>query len=180
MLRCDANRSDPRETDDAKKEDKLRKKAERDAMLADEEASTPGRTKAKNNKTATKKSKGLDLAQLDAASDAGLSALNASGIDNALDALTVTGGSADKIDRHPERRFKAAYAKFEERRLKEMEDDGTGAHLRLAQRKDKLRKEFEKSPENPFNQLSARYDASKDNISELRSQEKAKVESRLG
>ncbi len=88
--------------------------------------------------------------------------------------LSVAGGSSDnKIDRHPERRFKAAYAKFEERRLKEMEDDGTGAHLRLNQRKEKLRKEFEKSPENPFNQLSAIYNASRDEISDLRTLEKA-------
>ena len=76
--------------------------------------------------------------------------------------------------------FKAAYAKFEDRRLQEMEDDGTGAHLRLNQRKEKLRKEFEKSPENPFNQLSVSYDASKDDISGLRAQDKAKIEARLG
>ncbi len=60
-----------------------------------------------------------------------------------------------------------------------MEDDGTGAHLRLNQRKEKLRKEFEKSPENPFNQLSAQYNASKDLISDMRAQEKAQIETRL-
>ncbi|KAH8879703.1 DUF1014-domain-containing protein [Thozetella sp. PMI_491] len=167
-----------KEAEASKKAELARKKAERDAQMADEESSMPARAKAKNTKTAPKKTKGLDLSQLD---DAPLSSLNASGIDNALDALSVTeGGSSDsKIDRHPERRFKAAYAKFEDRRLKEMEDDGTGAHLRLAQRKDKIRKEFEKSPENPFNQLSAQYNASKDHISEMRAQEKAKIETRL-
>ena len=75
--------------------------------------------------------------------------------------------------------FKAAYAAFEERRLKEMESDGSGAGLRLNQKKEKIKKEFDKSPENPFNQVTARYDASKDELAQIRDQEKAKIESRL-
>lgn len=170
-----------REAEAAKKAEQARKKAERDAMLAEEEASTPGRSQPKNSKTAVKKSRGLDLSQLDAgSSDGPLAALNASGIDNALDALSLTHSSGDpKIDRHPERRFKAAHAAFEERRLKEMETDGTGAGLRLNQKKDKIRKEFEKSPENPFNQVSARYDASKEDLARIKHQEKSKIEGRL-
>jgi hypothetical protein len=147
--------------------------------LADEEASTPGRPQPKNSKAAVKKTRGLDLSQLDNDSDP-LSALNASGIDNALDALSLTGPSDNKIDRHPERRFKAAYAAFEERRLKEMEDDGSGQGLRLNQKKEKIKKEFEKSPENPFNQITARYDATKDEMADIKQKEKGKIESRLG
>lgn len=98
-----------------------------------------------------------------------------------MDALSLTASSGDaKIDKHPERRFKAAYAQFEERRLGEMQADGTGDGLRLNQKKEKIKKEFERSPENPFNQVSARYDASKDELAEIREQEKSKIETRLG
>lgn len=172
-----------READAAKKAELARKKAERDALLQEEERNTPGRSAPKNTKTAVKKStRGLDLSQLDApASDGPLATLNASGIDNALDALSLTASSSDaKIDRHPERRFKAAYSAYEERRLGEMEADGSGQGLRLNQRKDKIRKEFEKSPENPFNQVTARYDASREELSQIRDQERSKIEARLG
>jgi hypothetical protein len=142
----------------------------------------PSRAAPKNAKTAPKKTRGLDLSQLD--DDSGskkLPGLVATNIDDALDALGLAEPSAgvDKIDRHPERRRKAAYAAFEERRLKEMDSDGTGAGLRLNQRKERIRKEFEKSPENPMNQVSVAYDATKDEIAQLRHAEKSKVEGRL-
>lgn len=167
-----------REAEAAKKAELAKKKAEREAMLAEEEKNTPGRSAPKNAKAAAKKTRGLDLSQLDGDSS-GLPALSASGIDNALDALSLTGQADTKVDRHPERRFKAAYAQFEERRLVEMESDGTGAGLRLNQKKEKIKKEFERSPENPFNQLNARYDASKDELAQLREQERTKIETRL-
>jgi hypothetical protein len=167
-----------READAAKKEEQARKKAEKAALEAEDDKNTPNRGGPKNSKTATKKTgRGtLDLSQLDAA----MPTLNASGIDNALDALGVASNSQDKIDKHPERRFKAAYAAFEERRLTEMENDGSGAGLRLNQKKDKIRKEFEKSPENPFNQVTAQYNATRDELTDLRQKEKGKIEARLG
>lgn len=169
-----------REAEAAKKAEAARKKAEREAMLAEEEKNTPGRAVPKNSKTAVKKTRGLDLSQLDGDGSGSLGALNASGIDNALDALSLTGGdNSDKIDRHPERRFKAAYTAFETRRLAEMDADGSGAGLRLNQRKERIKKEFEKSPENPFNQVSARFDATKEELAEIKAQEKAKIEARL-
>ncbi|KJR82240.1 uncharacterized protein SPSK_03462 [Sporothrix schenckii 1099-18] len=178
------------EAEAAKKAELARKKAERDTMLAEEEKNTPGRAAPKNAKSATKKttaapSRGLDLSQLgDAApADKKLTAVSATGIDNALDALSLDSagaGGAGPIDRHPERRFKAAFAAFEERRLAEMDADGSSKGLRLNQRKDKIRKEFEKSPENPFNQVTARYDANKAEIAQIKDQEKAKIEKRLG
>ncbi|KAI0132520.1 hypothetical protein BJ170DRAFT_592474 [Xylariales sp. AK1849] len=165
-----------KEAEAAKKAEAAQKKAERDAALAEEEKDAPSKA-PKSAKTATKKTgRGtLDLSQLDDS----LPSLNASGIDNALDALGAVGSSQDKIDKHPERRFKAAYAAFEERRLKEMEDDGSGTGLRLNQKKDKIRKEFEKSPENPFNQVNAQYNASREEMADIRHKEKAKVEGRL-
>lgn len=170
-----------REAEAAKKAEQARKKAERDALLEAEEKSNPGRSAPKNAKTAVKKTRGLDLSQLD--DDGGSKkapGIVATNIDDALDALGLDEGpSGTKIDRHPERRRKAAYAAFEERRLKEMELDGSGAGLRLNQRKEKIKKEFEKSPENPMNQVSVAYDATKEEIARLVEQEKRKTEGRL-
>jgi hypothetical protein len=61
-----------------------------------------------------------------------------------------------------------------------MDEDGSGQGLRQNQKKEKIRKEFEKSEENPFNQVSARYDASKEEIAELKAAERKKIEDRLG
>lgn len=128
-----------------------------------------------------KKTRGLDLSQLDSAPSSSTSAdpaLNATGIDNALDALSLTSANpSEKIDRHPERRFKAAYAAYEARRLPELETEQKG--LRRQQRIDLIRKEFEKSPENPFNQASARFDSTREELREIREKEKEKIEARL-
>lgn len=170
-----------RDAEEAKRADAARKKAEKDALRAQEEAELPSRGEPKNKKAPAKKARGLDLDQLDDAGDGSATALNATGIDNALDALSLTAGGDDsKVDRHPERRFPAAYAKYEERRLEEMKKDGSGVGLRLEQRKNRIRKEFEKHPDNPFNQVTAAYNASRGDISDLKSAEKAKIEKRLG
>ena len=84
------------------------------------------------------------------------------------------------MDKHPERRFAAAFSKYEERRLEEMKQDGSGVGLRLDQRKQRIRKEFDKSPDNPFNQVSAAYNATGEDLSAIRAQEKEKIEQRLG
>lgn len=143
--------------------------------MKEEEDSLP--TKGGKGKSApAKKSKGLDLSGLDLPSSKKELALNATGIDNAIDALSLTTDSKDKIDRHPERRFKAAYTAFEERRLEEMKDE---KGLRRQQKIDQIRKEFEKHPDNPFNQVAASYNMSKEEINELRASEKAKKEGLL-
>ena len=58
-----------RENEAAKKAELAQKKAEREALLAEEERNTPGRAAPKNSKTAAKKTaapaRGLDLSQLD-------------------------------------------------------------------------------------------------------------------
>ncbi|BAE56134.1 DUF1014 domain protein [Aspergillus flavus] len=166
-----------KEAEEAKKADAARKKAERDALLAAEEASQPSKPKGKSNQP-VKKSRGLDLSQLDdqPASRKG-AALNASGIDNALDALSLTGKESSKIDRHPERRFKAAYAAYEARRMPEVEQENPG--LRRQQRIELIKKEFDKSEENPFNQAHVSFDASKDEIAAVRDAERKKTEARL-
>lgn len=151
-----------------------RKKAEKAALLAEEEANQPSKPKGANAKTAQKKTRGIDSAftSLDAPS-----ALNATGIDNALDALSLTGSNNDKVERHPERRFKAAYAQYEERRLEEMKDE---KGLRRQQKVDLIRKEFEKHPDNPFNQVSASYNATKDDLASIKESERTKKEKNLG
>jgi hypothetical protein len=138
-----------------KKAEADRKKAEKAALLAEEDASLPSK-KTGNAKTAQKKSSSL-------------SSLSATGIDNALDALSLTAGSSDKIDRHPERRFKAAYTQFEERRLEEMKDE---KGLRRQQKIEQIRKEFEKHPDNPFNQANATYNSTREDLQEIRESEK--------
>lgn len=145
--------------------------------MKEEEASLPSKT-PKGSKAPVKKARGLDLSGLDdpSLSKTALSALNATGIDNALDALDISSGQQEKIDRHPERRFKAAYNAYEERRLEEMKDE---KGLRRQQRIDQIRKEFEKHPDNPFNQVAANYNMSKEEIKELKVSEREKKEGLL-
>lgn len=61
--------------------------------------------------------------------------------------------------------------------MPEVEEENKG--LRKQQRVDLIRKEFERSPENPFNQANARFDSTRDEIKELKEKEKEKVEARL-
>lgn len=80
------------------------------------------------------------------------------------------------MDRHPERRFKAAYAAYEERRLDEMKDE---KGLRRQQKVDQIRKEFEKHPDNPFNQVTGSYNMTREELAAVRESEKSKKEKRL-
>ncbi|KAF9945529.1 hypothetical protein BGZ65_010635, partial [Modicella reniformis] len=90
---------------------------------------------------------------------------SASNIDDALDLLSIAGsssggsgkgkavittGKGKDVDRHPERRFKAAFAAYLERELPTLKKEHPG--LRQNQMHDMLYKQFQKSPENPFNQ----------------------------
>ena len=76
--------------------------------------------------------------------------VQARSIDEAIDVL---GGGSTPIDRHPERRMKAAYTAFEERELPRLKAENP--NLRLSQLKQLLRKEWMKSPENPMIQQLA-------------------------
>jgi hypothetical protein len=152
----------------AKKEEAARKKAEKDALLKEEEASQPSKPKGTGAKKAEKKTRGIDSA---------LGSLNATGIDNALDALSLAAKDGDKIDRHPERRYKAAYAAYEERRLEEMKDE---KGLRRNQKVELIRKEFDKHPDNPKNQATVAYNATKEELAEFKEAERLKKEQRLG
>lgn len=68
----------------------------------------------------------------------------ATGLENAIDALAVGGGSEDL---HPERRQKALYNAFFERTLPEMKESLPG--LKLSQYKERIFEMWKTSPENP-------------------------------
>ncbi|XP_018564964.1 coiled-coil domain-containing protein 124 [Anoplophora glabripennis] len=65
------------------------------------------------------------------------------------EAISVLSSKAEDADKHPEKRMKAAYNAFEERRLQELKIENPS--LRLSQLKQMIFKEWQKSPENPLN-----------------------------
>ncbi|CAD0054775.1 unnamed protein product [Aureobasidium pullulans] len=56
-----------------------------------------------------------------------------------------------------------------QRRLEEMKDD---KGLRRQQKIEQIRKEFEKHPDNPFNQANASYNSTRDDLQQIRDSEK--------
>ncbi|XP_043946568.1 coiled-coil domain-containing protein 124 [Protopterus annectens] len=74
------------------------------------------------------------------------------------EAIAVLSTSED-LDRHPERRMKAAFAAFEEVNLPRLKNENP--NMRLSQLKQLLKKEWMKSPENPMNQRHVVYNSSK-------------------
>jgi hypothetical protein len=188
----------------AEKEEKrkaeLARKAENARLLAEEEASQPVKVKAapkagSKSKAASKPAGPGAIAAGgglggNAGADGGerveAESFSATGIDNALDLLEVVTAKMDKaslgaqaggLEKHPERRFKAAYEAFEERELPRARADHPG--LRLQQYKELLFKQFQKSPENPFNQQTVSYDATKEERVEALKSKRAQVEDRL-
>lgn len=64
-------------------------------------------------------------------------------------AISVLGTAENQSDKHPEKRQKAGYREFEERRLRQFKDDNP--NLRISQMKQLIFKEWQKSAENPMN-----------------------------
>ncbi|CAB3407922.1 unnamed protein product [Caenorhabditis bovis] len=77
-----------------------------------------------------------------------IEAASARNVDEALKALGDA-KAASEIDKHPEKRLKAAYLAFEEKRLPQLKIEHPT--YRLSQLKQVLKKEWQKSPENPLN-----------------------------
>ena len=137
----------------AKKAELERKKQEREQILAAEEAEFSKKKplqrqeKGKFNVTITEE-------------------YSATGIDDALDLLNLTGKQpSDNVDRHPERRVKSAYAEFVERETPILKAENP--LLRLSQLKQALQKKWKKSPDNPMNQVHASYNTSAADLKEL-------------
>lgn len=76
-------------------------------------------------------------------------------IEDAIAVLSV----ADDLDRHPERRMKAAFATFEEINLPRLKQENP--NMRLSQLKQLLKKEWMRSPDNPMNQRHMTYNSQK-------------------
>jgi len=96
---------------------------------------------------------------------------------NAKTDKASVGQAAAGIERHPERRYKAAFEAYQERELPNLKEEHPG--LRLNQYKDLLHKQFQKSPDNPFNQTLVSYDASKEEKVAVLNQHKQKLQERL-
>ncbi|KAH8317155.1 hypothetical protein KR074_008795 [Drosophila pseudoananassae] len=71
----------------------------------------------------------------------------ATNIDQALAVLSINEGE----DQHPEKRMRAAYKTFESNNLPRIKAENPS--LRMSQWKQLLMKEWNKSPDNPFNQV---------------------------
>ncbi|XP_060516298.1 coiled-coil domain-containing protein 124-like [Cylas formicarius] len=67
------------------------------------------------------------------------------------EAIYVLRGVTEDLDKHPEKRMKAAYMTFEERRLADLKAEHPS--LRLSQLKQMIFKEWQRSPENPLNKV---------------------------
>ncbi|WVN89814.1 uncharacterized protein L203_105044 [Cryptococcus depauperatus CBS 7841] len=172
----------------AKAAEQARKKAEKEALLAAEEASLPSKSKAAPKAGAKKKPAdkftptgmgvsgytvndplGLRKTKGDDGESEEVKELSAKGIDEMLEAMEVVNQKTDKaavgakaemmIDAHPERRYKAAFEAYIEREMPILRQDHPG--LRQNQMRDILHKQFQKAPENPFNQAKIAYNANK-------------------
>merc|ERR1712096_367 len=79
--------------------------------------------------------------------------LEARNVTEAIQILSINTNSP-AVDKHPEKRMKAAFEEFEKKRLPELKQEN--GNMRLSQLKQMLRKEWQKHPENPLNkQLAA-------------------------
>jgi hypothetical protein len=146
-----------------KKAEEAAKKAERERLLKEEEDSIPdGGKKAAKKEAGGGGAKGKKAAPAtaqpkndfgDGDLESGVTSLSASNIDDALDALSIATEKTDKasqgskaagLERHPERRFKAAFEAYKEREMPRIKQERPG--MRSQQYHDALFKEFQVSP----------------------------------
>lgn len=73
------------------------------------------------------------------------------------DAIAVLSTGPEDLDRHPERRMKAAFAAYEEANMPRLKQENP--NMRLSQLKQQLKKEWTKAPENPLNQRFSTYNS---------------------
>jgi hypothetical protein len=99
-----------------------------------------------------------------------LSEYSASNLDDAISLLEAATVSSENVslERHPERRVKAAFAAYEEKEMPILKLENPT--LRLSQLREILKKNWRKAPENPFNQTSISYCTAKNEEKEIASQ----------
>nr|SVE94003.1 EOG090X0J63 [Scapholeberis mucronata] len=76
-------------------------------------------------------------------------------VEEAIQVLKINDNEAASVERHPEKRVKAAYSAFEERNLPRLREENP--NMRLSQIKQMLHREWLKSPENPLNGPTSQY-----------------------
>ncbi|KAF9178413.1 hypothetical protein BGZ51_007809 [Haplosporangium sp. Z 767] len=180
-----------KEQEEQKRQEQLAKKREAARALEEEEKSIKSKPlkpiKGEEKKAIKKTQKVEAFGQQSKV----VEEFSASNIDDALDLLSLTGsstggssqapittGKGKDVDRHPERRFKAAFAAYVEREMPILKKEHPG--LRQNQMHDMLYKQFQKSPENPFNQANVlAYDANKQEEREHIETRKAEIANRL-
>ncbi|KAG4304186.1 hypothetical protein PORY_002367 [Pneumocystis oryctolagi] len=156
-----------------KKQEDAAKKAERNALEAEELRNISSKGNARGSQKKMNKSVINDFHEKP-------KTYSASNIDDALELLSLQNKGNTKImseiDRHPERRFKSALDAYEEYRLPQLKEEHKG--LRLQQYKELIYKEFAKHPDNPMNQLTCKYNATKEELKEIAEAERKRIEQR--
>ncbi|GME91015.1 unnamed protein product [[Candida] boidinii] len=135
--------------------------------MEDDLNKSSSKTKSKlNNNKKNNKNSGLDDALNSFGGNGKKTTINAHGIEDSIAALSLLGkdGVSDKeLDRHPERRMKAALASYTERRMPEIKAEQPG--LRKNQYEQLIFKEFQKSDENPMNkETNLKFNATDDDV----------------
>lgn len=166
-----AKKQQKKELEEQKKQEALRKKQEAKELLETEmnsiKLATAGKqtaakiTRAQIQQEHEKRSKAADalgvpkkqvVTHLDTPLEENINRMTIEGeiATNIDEAISVLNSAVDADDKHPEKRMKAAYTAFEERMMPILKADNPT--LRLSQLKQLLRKEWQKSPDNPLNQ----------------------------
>nr|BAN20566.1 conserved hypothetical protein [Riptortus pedestris] len=148
-----------------KKEEQQRKKAELKALLESEAVAVKGKTpptkvtRSQIQSDQEKKKEGSSGPKLEThlttPLEENINRIEIEGDEarSVTEAIAILSVSEPAEDKHPERRMKAAFAAFEERNMPRIKEENPT--LRLSQLKQILKKEWMKSPENPFNQIAA-------------------------
>jgi len=151
-----------------KKQETVEKKAQLRALEEEEMSSLKGISKVASNKVTRadiataqeqqekgpNKSRLVDLPLEENVNRVEVEGIEARNVDDAIAALSI---NPQELDRHPERRMKAAYQAFEDANLPRLKAENS--NMRLSQLKQLLKKDWMKSPENPLNQRSMMYNA---------------------
>lgn len=167
-----AKKQQRKEDKEKKRQENLARKNESKKMLEEEEVSSKGKTTkpakltraeiaanrlaAEKAEAAARKAKvqthldtkleeNVNIAAAQAKAEGIEEARN---VEDAIAVLSVNEGAP--VDKHPEKRMKAAYAAFEEVNLPRLKAENP--NLRLSQLKQMLKKDWMKSPDNPLNQ----------------------------
>ncbi|XP_013403117.1 coiled-coil domain-containing protein 124 isoform X2 [Lingula anatina] len=164
-----------RKDEKEKKKNELLERKQQLKQLHDEEMSAlPGKASARPSKLtraqveanvkkmeeASKAKKEEDLTHIEKPLEENVNVIQVEGVEarsveDAIAALSTN--DTETVERHPERRVKAAYAAYEEENLPRLKQENP--NMRLSQLKQMLKKDWQKSPQNPLNQRSLAYNA---------------------